>query len=222
MLDLLGAVRIVEIEDGCLGKRIGRAVAERVERVSLDLGRAAVRRGDDDGDGTRRGREGAGVVKELSGDGPLGALGEGNEMRLGAAASGQTDSREGGGGSHEADEITTGKTASILAAGGGIRELAGERFVELGAVLELSLGSPEGWLRVTRGVLENLFHRWQPPQLTGGLTFQSFLNWSPISRCAEADAGCQFMLKTSEGGRRKFSGARWQSRHHFMLSDSAS
>ena len=222
VLDLLGAVRIVEVEDGSLRKDIGRAVAERVERIPLDLGRAAIGGGDNDRHGTRRSRHGAGVVEELARDGPLGALGEGNEVRLGTAASGETHAGDRGGGPHEADEIAAGEAIGSFTAGGLIGELAGEILVERRGILTLPLAPPEGRLRVTRGMLENLFHRWQPPQLTGGLTFHSSLNLVPSSRCAAAEEGCQFMLKISEGGRRKFSGARWQSRHHFILSDSAS
>ena len=222
MLDLLGTVRVVEIEDGGLGKGIGRAVAERVEGIPLDLGGATIAGGDDERNGARRCRHGARVEEELPGNRPLGALGEGNEVRLGTAATGQPHAGQRGGGSHEADEITAGETLACLAARGRIGELARKRLVELRGILELSLSPPEGRLRVTRGMLENLFHRWQPPQLTGGLTFHSSLNLVPSSRCSAAEEGCQSMLKISEGGRRKFSGERWQSRHHFMLRDSAS
>ena len=219
--DLAGTLGIVEIEDRGLGKGVGRAVAERVEGIALDLGRATVGGGDDDRDGARGGRHRARVVEELAGDGPFGRLRKGNKMSLGAPASRESHAGQCGGGTHEAHEVTAGETI-LVTARGGIRELTSKPLGEGSGTLALLQRTPEGGIGLAGWMGKNLLHRWQPPQLTGGLIFQSALNFSPISRCSVSEAGCQSMLKTSEGGRRKFSGERWQSRHHFMLSDWAS
>ena len=219
--DLTGTLGIVEIEDGGLGKGVGGSVAERVERVALDLGGAAVGCRDDDRDGTHGGRHRACVVEELAGNGPFGGLRKGNEMRLGASASRKTHASQRGRCAHETDKVAAGE-AILVTSCGGIGELTTKTLRKGSGTLALLQRTPEGRIGLAGRMGKNLLHRWQPPQLTGGLIFQSALNFRPISRCSVSEAGCQSILKTSEGGRRKFSGERWQSRHHFMLSDWAS
>ncbi len=131
-------------------------------------------------------------------------------MGFRTAATGESHASQRGRCPHQPDEIAAGEIVivTIISTRGSGSELSGQALGEGGRILTLSLAPPESRFQITRGMLENLFHRWQPPQFTGGLTFHSSLNLVPNSRCSEGEAGCQFMLKISDGGRRKFSGAR--------------
>ena len=103
--DLFGAVRVVEIKDRSLGKRIGRAVARGMKGISLNLCGATIGGSHDQGNRANRGGHGTCVIKELAGNCPFSALGKGDKMCLGATATGQGSPRECGCSTHEAHEI---------------------------------------------------------------------------------------------------------------------
>ena len=90
-LDRFRTVRIVKIKHRGLGKGVGRAIADRVQRIALQLGRTPVARRGDERHGAVAARHGRGVVKEFSRNGPFRPLREGHEIRFGAPATGQTD-----------------------------------------------------------------------------------------------------------------------------------
>ena len=90
-LDSLRTVRIVKLKHRGLGKGVGRTIADRMQRIALQLGRTPIARRGNERHGTIAARHGRGVVKEFPGDGPLRPLREGHEIGFGAAATGQTD-----------------------------------------------------------------------------------------------------------------------------------
>src|SRR5581483_9202951 len=125
-----------------------------------------------------------------------------------------------------------------------LRELGFQPLRELRLLRELLKAAPVFFAGQRLGwMIENAFHRWQAKQLiSGGCTFQLCLSVLPISNCvsftspeksfcsspgglpyfavnvcAFSSDGFQSRFVTCSRGRRLFSGARWQSRHHDML-----
>ena len=90
----LRARRIVKIENGGLREGVGRAAARRMQRIAFDLDRATI-------DSRRHQRQwlrcdaaSQSHNRELSGDRPLDALRERNQMRFGTATTVQAETRQ--------------------------------------------------------------------------------------------------------------------------------
>src|ERR1043166_8681420 len=76
------AGRVVKIENGRLGKRVGGAAACRMQRIPVDLGGPAVVSRNHQGDRAISSRHCRRVEKRFARDRPFGAFGERNQMRL--------------------------------------------------------------------------------------------------------------------------------------------
>src|SRR6185295_20053863 len=103
------AIGVVKIEDRGLGMSVRRALADRMQRVAFDLGRAAVMRGRNDWRKTKTRGPRSGEEQRLTRNGPFHAARERHQMLLGTTAGTQTKTRQGRGRTHELEEITTGK-----------------------------------------------------------------------------------------------------------------
>ena len=191
--DFFGAVWIVEIQDFRLGEGIRSAIRERMERVALKLGRTSVAGRGDQWHGAVTGRHRGRVVEKLAGNRVFHAFGERNEERIGAAATGEAHAGERDRGAHEFDKITLRKSA-VLVKIGSARKFLLEVFLELRVVLQLTQATPDAWVFLRFRVVEISLHRWQPPQVTGGFTSHSSLNFMPISRWVSWPVGFQAML----------------------------
>src|SRR5262249_54414027 len=126
---------------------------------------------------------------------------ERDDVLLGPTATGEPRERQGS--AEERDHLSAGDPLGKLR--GSLGELALEARPELRRVRELSEGAPVG-----------LGHRWHPEQATGGCTGRS--RSSAATSARESLGGVHFMLVTSETGRRKGPGSRWQSRHQLIES----
>ena len=191
--NLLRAVRVVEVERFGLGEAVGAAIGEWVERVALKLGRAAVAGRGDERDRAVAGGHGGRVVEELAGDGVFDALGERDEVGFRAAAAGEAHAGERDGCAHEFDEIAL-REPAVLVKLGTAREFPVEVLLEFGVALEFAQAAPDAGIFFRGRVVEVFLHRWQPPQVTGGLTSHSSLNFRPISRWVSPWGGFQAML----------------------------
>src|SRR6266404_5447720 len=78
--------RIIKIENGSLRECVGGAAAGGMKRIALDLDRPAVNGGRDQRNCAGAARHRRSIVKKFSGNRPLGALRERNEVHFRTAA----------------------------------------------------------------------------------------------------------------------------------------
>ena len=191
--DFFRAVWIVEIQDFRLSEGIRSAIRKRMERVAFKLGRASVAGRGDQWHGAVAGRHRGRVVEKFAGNRVFHAFGERNEERIGAAATREADPRKRDRGAHEFDKISLRKSAVFVKIS-STRKFLLEVFLKLWIVLQLTQATPDAWVFLRFRVVEISLHRWQPPQVTGGFTSHSSLNFMPISRWVSWPVGFQAML----------------------------
>ena len=156
-LDRFRTVRIVEVEDRSLRKGVRAAIADRVQRVAFQFGRTPVTRRGDERHGAVAARHGRRVVEEFARDGPLGALREGHEIRLGAAATGQADAGQGHRAAHELEKIAARQFAA-MPLGCALREFAFEFFREVGRGRQFVEAAPKRRTLFAGGMGQDAFH----------------------------------------------------------------
>ena len=161
--------RVEEVEHQGLMHAGGAAEGLRVLGVALDLRGTALVGFHDEADRATREVGARGVVLGDAGHVVFGRLGVGPDVLDGAAHAAR-DARERDGGAHEAEEVTPRRAVlGLFAHAFVVRELARERRLELGRVLQLLEAPP----------VPLLAHRWHPEQLMGGLIPASFLIFAP-------------------------------------------
>ena len=139
-------MRIVKIKNGRLGEGICTAIAERVQWVSLQLGRASIGCRGDERDGSVAGRHRGRVVKKLARNRIFHALGERNEVGFRTAATGESDASKGDRGTHELEEIALREPAIFIHLG-STGEFPLKVFDKLRVILTLTQTAPK------RGIL---------------------------------------------------------------------
>ncbi len=158
-----GAVRIVEIEDGSLHEGVGRAAVGGVGRVALELGGATGVRLGQDRDRVAPHRHGRGVVKREAGDDVLDRLAVGEDVGLGAAATGgQAHATEGERGGHELEELAAIDAVQVVRTLGEFAldlGLHGGRGGEIVEAAPVAGAGREGLGGVGRGMVKCAFHR---------------------------------------------------------------
>ena len=138
-------MRIVKIEDRCLGEGVCAAIAEWVERVALQLGWASIGCRGDERDGSVASRHRGRVIKKLAWNRVFHPFGERNEVGFRTTAASESDAGEGDRGTHELEEIALRKPAIFI----HLRttgEFPLEVFYKLGIVLEFTQTAPDGWI----------------------------------------------------------------------------
>src|SRR5690606_28102563 len=120
------------------------------------------------------------------------------------AAGGKTETGERSRRAHELEEATAGDAVQLhLRSSGG--ELSLQPTAEFRRVGILADAAPVFPARqLFRRMVEDMFHRWQPAQFSGGVTFIFSFSSKPIWRWVWPTGGVQVRLKTSSCGRRKF------------------
>jgi len=163
----LRAIRIVHVEHASLGELRGSAAVGAVARVAFDLGRAVLVRLDEDRLIGELAGEGGSVIRGDAGNRVLRLLSVRERMVARLAATGETETREAKGRTHEHQELATLDGGD---GGGAFDELAFGAGTELGRLVALIETAPvrrTRWLaRLDRGVFKDfLAHR----KRSGGL-----------------------------------------------------
>ncbi len=192
-----GAIRIVEIKDGGLHDGVGGAAVVGESRVALELGGAAGVRLGEDGNGVAADRHGRRVVERQAGDDVFDRLAVGEDVRLGAAATGgQAHAAEGEGGGHELEKLAAIDAVHVV---GALGELA----------LDLGLHGGRGGEIVEAAPITATGHGLGGDVGGSGMVKFAFHRRSYRRRCW---SGGVVLLRLSGGSRSSFAGAGCSSR----------
>ena len=105
LFEVLGAIGVIQVQDRCLSKTVGRTVAVRVQGVALDFGGPAVVRFDGQGNSSRARRHSRRVILRHAVEVTLGLFGERKDVRDRPTAARQPKARQQKRGGHDLHEM---------------------------------------------------------------------------------------------------------------------